>query len=622
MGKNKSKQNKNAGNSDYLWAMNYAPGIDEDVHRMQLLPLIFFTAFVILLVRMTVYTRPMEQFYWSDSGNDQVDFFSYCKMIAILICAVVVVLILAYRLFTRTLAIQRSAIYIPMLVYIVFVVLSYVFSKDKEFALLGWNDRFEGTLVLLAYMIMLFYAMNSIKTEKAVKRIICFLAGTSILLGLLGVSQALDHDFFRTKIGKMLIVPYEGWDQLDKLSFTFKNKEIYQTVYNINYVSFYLTLLIPLFGLMFIRSFLKGKEEPVWKKIIWGALFALLLFNLIGAASSGGFLGMGVVVLAALILLNKRIMIWWKPVMILLAITIVVGGVTYDRWVSELSHTVGDLSPKTSTRHHIDYFNVLSSEHIIKLSIEGNEVIFDLNPETWPEVRIYDAENKGVKLVDEKGTGGYRLDDSRFEICLLSRGEDDYGNQFFIITIDDRDWVFLQEAGKVVFINELGKIAELKTVDAMGWNNNLEFGSGRGYIWSRTLPMIKETILLGHGADTYCIYFPHNDYVGKYNVGWDNLNLIVDKPHNLYMGMAVGTGLISVFAFLSILILYVVQSIRLFWRKKYTSFVDYAGIGICLGIIGFAATGFVDDSSVSVMPMFYGLLGTGIAINMILRRAS
>jgi hypothetical protein len=29
---------------------------------------------------------------------------------------------------------------------------------------------------------------------------------------------------------------------------------------------------------------------------------------------------------------------------------------------------------------------------------------------------------------------------------------------------------------------------------------------------------------------------------------------------------------------------------------------------------------FVDDSTVSVMPMFYGLFGTGIAINMMLKK--
>jgi len=134
--------------------------------------------------------------------------------------------------------------------------------------------------------------------------------------------------------------------------------------------------------------------------------------------------------------------------------------------------------------------------------------------------------------------------------------------------------------------------------------------------------MIKDTWFIGYGADTYCIYYPQFDYAGKYNtVTFGNsISIIVDKPHNMYMGMTVGTGLISALAFIAILVLYAVQSIRLFWRKKYDSFIDYTGVGIFLGIMGFAATGMVDDSSVSVMPMFYGLLGTGVAINIMLHR--
>ena len=131
--------------------------------------------------------------------------------------------------------------------------------------------------------------------------------------------------------------------------------------------------------------------------------------------------------------------------------------------------------------------------------------------------------------------------------------------------------------------------------------------------------MMGKTVFLGHGADTYCIYFPHQDYSGKYNAGW-NINLIVDKPHNMYMGMWVGTGGISVLAFLAILLIYFIQTIKIYWRKELVNFMDFAGLGIMLGVLGFAVSGLVNDSTVSVMPMFYGLLGTGIATNMILMR--
>jgi hypothetical protein len=53
----------------------------------------------------------------------------------------------------------------------------------------------------------------------------------------------------------------------------------------------------------------------------------------------------------------------------------------------------------------------------------------------------------------------------------------------------------------------------------------------------------------------------------------------------------------------------------LYWHEKYEEFCPIVGAGIFIGICGFLAAAIANDSTVSVMPMFYGLLGTGIAIN-------
>ena len=63
----------------------------------------------------------------------------------------------------------------------------------------------------------------------------------------------------------------------------------------------------------------------------------------------------------------------------------------------------------------------------------------------------------------------------------------------------------------------------------------------------------------------------------------------------------------------------IVQSIRIYFRKDFAdmAFLDVAGVGIMLGIVGFLFTGLVDDSTVSVMPMFYTMLGLGVVINIL-----
>lgn len=664
------KQPKKLRNSDpdYLWSMSRAAGPKESTPWLELIPAAFFTALVILIVRMHVYHRPMEKFYWSANTMEDrlTDFFSYFKMVAILVCAAAVLLILLYRLCTQSFSIKRCFAYIPMAVYSLLVLLSYVSSEYKEFALWGWNERFEGTLVLLSYMLLLFYIINAVNTERDIKFILYPLVASSIVLSILGIFQSLDMDFFRTVLGQKLIMPISGesgplWEMVDQaaaqgkpfLTFTFQNKEIYQTVYNINYVSFYLTLLIPLFGMLFIRSVNRGADEPLWKKIGWGVLFAMLIYNLIGSASSGGFLGLAVVGLMGIIVLNKRILTWWKPVIILLAIMIAAGGVTYDRWAPELTSAVNGVLKNTSPgvsdisgsdsdsadtantadvtaattpgsiKPSIEYFQ--TGEREVTTSINGNKLT----------VQVAAAENgqlEGLILKDEDENAlpmllvpgknsTYYINDDRFR-DYVTVGYAYSDNQYYILlSTADMQWPFLIAEDQIYYQNQLGKTVSLTDTPHTGWEDNPHFGSWRGYIWSRTLPLLKETFLVGHGADTYCIYFPQNDYAGKYTTEFEhNLNIITDKPHNMYLGMAVNTGVISMLALLAMWVIYVVQSVRLYFRHSFAdnSYLTFVGAGIFLGVMGFLVSALVDDSSVSVMPLFYGLLGIGIAVNGIL----
>ena len=76
------------------------------------------------------------------------------------------------------------------------------------------------------------------------------------------------------------------------------------------------------------------------------------------------------------------------------------------------------------------------------------------------------------------------------------------------------------------------------------------------------------------------------------------------------------------FALLALFGGYLIQSFRLYFRRRFETedFISFAGAGIFIGIVGFLTAALVDDSSVSVMPMFYTLLGTGIALNILLRK--
>lgn len=606
-------------------------------HWLELIPVAFFTAVIVLIVFNFTYKRDMSQFTWISNAETLTDLFSYCKMIAILCTAVYVLLVLLYRIVNQKLAFKKSLVYVFAGIYCLFVVISFFTSDYKDFALLGYNDRFEGTLVVLAYIVVFLYIYNTVNTPETVKWIVCPLAITSVILSLIGISQFYDHDFFKSQIGQKLITKNieigDGITVNDLISkgeqvleFRFDAGEIYQTVYNINYVSFYLTLLIPLFGMLFV--FLLKNEQKKWIAIICSALlFALIVFNFLGSASAGGLFGLGVAVIVAIILMNAKLKNWIKPLIVLVLIACVSAGLTYSAWGPEVLGTLKSNANVTTLSEEND-----SIHRIEAIDTKGRDIYFTLDSEEYQihvesvdmnGISVEDSNGKSISLTHTDKEGLYEFEDPRFEDCSLS-GIVSEGYPFVSFTHNkgEMSWIFLLNNNEITYMNTIGNLSGIKTAEAGLFKNNLYFGSGRGYIWSRAIPLMKNSIIMGTGADTFCLVFPQTDYVGKYNAGFYSMeqNIIVDKPHNMYLNMCITTGCISFLAFMGILILYFVECFIIYRKVEYDDFLPYCGFGIFIGIIGFAVAGLVNDSSVSVMPMFYGLLGTGYAINAMLKK--
>jgi O-antigen ligase len=166
-------------------------------------------------------------------------------------------------------------------------------------------------------------------------------------------------------------------------------------------------------------------------------------------------------------------------------------------------------------------------------------------------------------------------------------------------------------------VTERGSLVNLRKVPKIGFKNRQDFGTGRGYIWSRTFPLILETFVLGHGADTFAISFPQNDFTGLYNdYNWHSETTpIIDKPHNFILLNFVNTGGISAVALTAIIIFYIIQSFEIYSKSIQYDIFSKIGAGIYFGIIAFFVAGMFYDTSVNVMPLIYGLLGIGISCN-------
>ncbi|KQL36912.1 O-antigen ligase [Psychrobacillus sp. FJAT-21963] len=127
----------------------------------------------------------------------------------------------------------------------------------------------------------------------------------------------------------------------------------------------------------------------------------------------------------------------------------------------------------------------------------------------------------------------------------------------------------------------------------------LSGGSGRVYIWNNMVPLIKEKPLFGYGLDTLTYYFPQND-INKRN-GFMEENVIIDKPHNLYIGILYGTGFFGFLSLLSILINYTVKLGKLVFKERLSPII----IAFVLGWGAFLIQAVFNDSVIgaTIVPL-------------------
>jgi O-antigen ligase len=162
-------------------------------------------------------------------------------------------------------------------------------------------------------------------------------------------------------------------------------------------------------------------------------------------------------------------------------------------------------------------------------------------------------------------------------------------------------------------------INKVEKPETLGFTDKEKIGSSRGYIWSRTIPLLKDSFIKGFGPDNFAIAFPQDDYIGKIRAFSGGANMIVDKPHNMYLQIATNTGVLSLIAFLALAGIYAIQSF-ITYVKIEKNFMTYAGAGIFLAICGYLVTNFFNDSVVGIAPIFWVLLGLGFICNKMVRK--
>lgn len=572
------------------------------------IPMLIIIAIVPLIVCLKMVNLSGIAYDAWPARNVNLDFFSYYKANWIVIFSTIGWFIFLFKVkkFEES---KNENYYIPLFIMVILVVISTMLSPFREIALKGVADRYESAWVLVSYFLITIILMNTIEKVDEVKLFIKAFFLSCIIIGIIGILQYFGADIFKSDFGSSLIVPDAIEKTVGKLSFRFGAYTIYSTLYNTNYVGSYMVMAF----MVIIPLYLTAKN------ILWRIGSSLILFlvfsNWIGCRSRAGIIGGIFAFIIMGIIMRKTIVKEWKKLIVAIIVSAFIFlGMDYaSGWrlsgkYSTLKNEAGGVSTEKGLKDITVEGNKIIIEKynfkpfVISLNYDKQELILSgINGEKVP----YKLEQNKI-LIEEKGYEKYSVtlvDQSRLEL-RTNRGKIE-------LQVNKDEIFYLNNKGEKEEFKSISKIDRIKALDGKE-----QKGSGRIYIWSRTIPVLKNYLLFGSGPDTFSLRFPQYDRVGKL-VTWGDPDIIVDKPHNMYLQMAVNTGILFLVTFLVLIGWYFIESFKIYFNSDFSKFEHIVGAGLFFAVIGYCGAGFFNDSLVSVAPVFWSLLGIGIAVNKI-----
>lgn len=585
---------------------------------------VYFLALLAMILPNIVYLnaipQPKDSIYYIAFPKSEInfDFFSYGKMMFLVFMTIASLLFYLWNSYKK---IKWQPVYGFLLAYAFFIVLSTVLSPFRELALRGLGDRYEGVFTLLCYLLLFFMAYDVAKDKDDRKIVLGGIILGSVIVGLVGIFQYWGFDIYRQRWMQQIITPKEYNDF--NFKFTFGKYTIYSSLYNTNFVGSYMALMMFLgIGLYFNAQ---GKKD---KNLAF--IYTLLMYsNWIGCRSRAGFLGSLPIFIFALLLFHKLIKFYKKELISILIAFSLIFIIMNTKGTDE-----GNLASKFTTIETPSAVNTYLRDAYVE---NGALVIIDkfTNIKVFQKdgkVQFFNEENalllpkvikRNITLTDENGNEVQRemttisFEDEkykRYSFNLLAPGiiELEYNHEnirtikYPIYFVENK----YKSSGITGKLFDIEKIPRWKALD--GYET---LGSFRIYNWTRTLPILKDTMFFGYGPDTFSIIFPQNDTFGK-TISYGMANIILDKPHNMYLQLGVNTGVISMILFIVGLFIFFLDGIVRY--RNLTKLPVEAFLW--LGVLAYHATGMFNDSLVSVAPvawLYFGLSAGCIYNNVI-----
>ncbi len=580
--------------------------------NFRFIPIVLIFSVLPLIVYNYVFPEPIYKDYaWYYSGKTATDTFLHYKSVFFAVLSLFIILgaVEGFLKLEKTDKRKKLILFSPLIVYMLCIIISTIFSLDKNLSLHGAYDQQEPLIVLLGYSLLSLYVLLYFKDLKDLKILFIVLSISVMIMTVIGILQFFDYNIFSKDWIKYFILPKELRDNVI-LSDT--KKGVFSTLGNQNYIGTYTAMLLPFvigLGVVF-------KERLTRTLAVIDLL--CLAFLLFGSGSATGMIAVMMISLVALLFLGKKIVSkWYLSLPIILTLIVSVFVIDHFRdgyFINKIKESV------FSDKAEYDLTEIDTSGNRIRFIYKGKEICIKIgHNEKGVQAEVTeDGEPREIVYDLNAMTNVFFLSSGEsipFQVMIPSDNEvtvelwpvsmDSFSNYVFKYNSDTENYTFRNWSGVYD--------------ESIKWENVLagreNIASGRGYIWGVTIPMLKEYILIGSGPDTFPVALGRHgsDYALKINAGV--FGILFNRPHNYFLQMGIDTGVISLLACTIFWIMYFVDCIKLYFWKELDTANKKVGFVCMLSSLGFLVCGLGNDSLVCVTPIFWCILGMGLTLN-------
>ncbi len=565
---------------------------ENKVSKFDMIIMFILVGIIPFLIYGTNYEMPI-------SATDSIqlfDYFNYVKVTFIKIVAAVIFfnwvaeffLNEQYKVKLSLKKLDKKLIFIGLIV--ISVIIAFLFSEYKFIVTFGAFERFESIWVHFSYAVIFIYSLQFFKKEGSFEIFSYAILLSTFIVGGIGTLQFLGVDVFSSSFIKALT--YKNFDVniVSEGSFT--------TMYNTNTSASYAVLMMVILLIIFALN----KNKIV--KAIVAVDFILIAITFYNSLSEAAYIAAAAGVVCFVVLYaasfitkgdRKKIIGFGTVVCVF-----VVGGI--------ITLVATDLSTKILEKVSPELTFVKAEQDANMLTLlnrEDDSLKFETHDGSYA---IYENQN----LLTEKA----------YEEAAIDTYETENFGQLTIApqkTTDGVDAIKVNE----LFILELKetepKVIDITTAQAnvfaeyIGFENYPNAITNRGYIWSRSLPILLDNLLIGVGSDAYFEYFPNDDNLIQSFMGVSNVT--VDKPHSIYLNMAINNGILYIFGFLAIVCLTIFENLKKIFNDDVSEKGRLAVTLYLGGIFAYLVNGAATDNLVIIVMLFWVYLGLSVAIN-------